>query len=205
MGLIAELGEWVVKQACKQIKLWESQGLKDMPVAVNISPSHFAQESFADDIAALVNQLNISPSLIEIEITESTSRDQTVFTSTCKKLRSLGFKMAIDDFGTGYSSLSVLKDAPVDVLKIDREFIRHIPNDSQSSVLIGTILGMSKALGLQVVAEGIETEEQLTVLVAMGCHMAQGYYFSKPVPAKEIPALAKCCFRRPKENRLASK
>ena len=205
MGLIAELGEWVVKQACKQIKLWEKQGLKDMPVAVNISPSHFAQESFADDIAELVNQLDISPSLIEIEITESTSRDHTVFTSTCKKLRSLGFKMAIDDFGTGYSSLSVLKDAPVDVLKIDREFIRHIPNDSQSSILIGTILGMSKALGLQVVAEGIETEEQLTVLIAMGCHMAQGYYFSKPVPAKEIPALTKCCFRRPKENRPAAK
>ena len=205
MGLIAELGEWVVKTACKQIKLWESQGLKDMPVAVNISPSHFEQESFADDIAKLVNELDISPSLIEIEITESTSRDHTVFIHTCKKLRELGFRTAIDDFGTGYSSLSVLKDAAVDVLKIDREFVRHIPNDSQSSILIGTILGMSKALGLQVVAEGIETEEQLTVLVAMGCHMAQGYYFSKPVPAEEIPALTKCCFRRPKANQVAYK
>ncbi len=205
MGLIAELGEWVVTQACKQIKLWRSQGLKDMPVAVNISPSHFEQEHFSDDMARLVNELDISPSLIEIEITESTSRDHTVFTNTCKKLRALGFRTAIDDFGTGYSSLSVLKDAPVDVLKIDREFVRHLPNDSQSSILIGTILGMSKALGLQVVAEGIETEEQLTVLVAMGCHMAQGYYFSKPVPAKEIPALTKCCFRRPKTNQLAYK
>lgn len=205
MGLIAELGEWVVTQACKQIKLWKSQGLKDIPVAVNISPSHFEQESFADDIANLVSELDISPSLIEIEITESTSRDHSVFIQTCKKLRALGFKTAIDDFGTGYSSLSVLKDAAVDVLKIDREFVRHIPNDSQSSILIGTILGMSKALGLQVVAEGIETEEQLTVLVAMGCHMAQGYYFSKPVPAEEIPALTKCCFRRPKENQVAYK
>ena len=205
MGLIAELGEWVVKTACKQIKLWRSQGLKDMPVAVNISPTHFEQANFAEDMATLVNDLDISPSLIEIEITESTSRDQNVFTNTCKQLRALGFRTAIDDFGTGYSSLSVLKDAPVDVLKIDREFIRHIPNDSQSSILIGTILGMSKALGLEVVAEGIETEEQLTVLIAMGCHMAQGYYFSKPVPAEKIPALTQCCFRRPKVNQIAYK
>ncbi len=205
MGLIAELGEWVVKTACKQIKLWRSQGLKDLPVAVNISPTHFEQDGFAEDMANLVNDLDISPSLIEIEITESTSRDQRVFTNTCKQLRVLGFRTAIDDFGTGYSSLSVLKDAAVDVLKIDREFVRHIPNDSQSSILIGTILGMSKALGLEVVAEGIETEEQLTVLVAMGCHMAQGYYFSKPVPAEKIPALAQCCFRRPKANQVAYK
>jgi len=205
MGLIAELGEWVVKTACKQIKLWNSQGLNDMSVAVNISPTHFEQDNFAEDMARLVHDLGISPALIEIEITESTSRDQSVFTSTCKKLRTLGFRTAIDDFGTGYSSLSVLKDAAVDVLKIDREFIRHIPNDSQSSILIGTILGMSKALGLEVVAEGIETEEQLTVLVAMGCHMAQGYYFSKPVPAEKIPALTQCCFRRPKANKIAYK
>lgn len=205
MGLIAELGEWVVKQACKQIKLWEKQGLVDIPIAVNISPSHFEQESFADDMAKLVHDQKVSPSLIEIEITESTSRDHSVFINTCNKLRALGFSTAIDDFGTGYSSLSVLKDAAVDVLKIDREFVRHIPNDSQSSILIGTILGMSKALGLQVVAEGIETEEQLTVLVAMGCHLAQGYYFSRPVPAKEIPALTKCSFRRPKANQVAYK
>ncbi len=205
MGLIAELGEWVVRTACEQIKLWRSQGIGDIPVAVNISPSHFEQENFADDIANLVDRLDISPSLIEIEITESTSRDHSVFINTCRNLRALGFRTAIDDFGTGYSSLSVLKDAAVDILKIDREFVRHLPNDSQSSILIGTILGMSKALGLQVVAEGIETEEQLTVLVAMGCHMAQGYYFSKPVPAKEIPALTKVCFRRPKANQVVYK
>lgn len=204
MGLIIELGEWVVQQACRQIKLWLTQGIKDVAIAVNISPMHFAQTNFSEAIAKIVHDMGVSPSLIEIEITESTSRDHKVFSSTCQKLRALGFSIAIDDFGTGYSSLSVLKGAAVDVLKIDREFVRHLPNDSQSSILIGTILGMCKALGLQVVAEGIETEEQLQVLVAMGCHMAQGYYFSKPVPAREIPAITKCCFRRPRTTQIAN-
>lgn len=202
MGIIIELGHWVVQQACIQIKSWRKLGIENLPIAVNISPIHFEQANFSEEIVKIVHELEISPSLIEIEITESTSRDHKVFSNTCQKLRMLGFRVAIDDFGTGYSSLSVLKGAAVDVLKIDREFIRHLPNDTQSSILIGTILGMSKALDLEVVAEGIETEEQLNVLVAMGCHMAQGYYFSRPVPAAQIPALTKCSFRRPKPNRV---
>jgi len=203
IGLITELGQWVVRQACQQIISWQQQGINRLSIAVNISPRHFAETHFAQDIADIVKGCGVSPSLIEIEITESTSRDQQVFLHTCQQLRELGFSTAIDDFGTGYSSLSVLKGASVDVLKIDREFIRHLPNDSQSSVLIGTMLGMSKALGLQVVAEGVETEDQLKVLIAMGCHMAQGYYFSKPVPASEIPALTRCCFRRPNTEKVA--
>jgi diguanylate cyclase (GGDEF)-like protein len=203
MGLINELGLWVVQEACRQIKVWEKQGLEEISIAVNISPKHFEHASFSADIAKIVSDSCVSTSLIEIEITESVSRDHKIFLKTCKELRALGFKTAIDDFGTGYSSLSVLKDAAVDILKIDREFVRHLPNDSQSAILFGTILGMSKALNLQVVAEGIETEEQLTALVTMGCHMAQGYYFSKPVPAAEIPALSKCCFRRPRSKRTA--
>ena len=203
LGLITRLGEWVIKEACAQIKTWKNQGLEDIPIAVNISPQHFEEVEFAKDIAKIVNDLDVSPSLIEIEITESTSRNQRVFLKTCQELRKLGFRTAIDDFGTGYSSLSVLKGATIDVLKVDREFIRHLPNDSQASILIGTILGMSKALGMQVVAEGVETEAQLQVLVAMGCHMAQGYYFSRPVCANEIPALMEMCFRRPKTNQVA--
>lgn len=203
LGLITELGQWVVRQACTQIKLWRKQGLDDIAVAVNISPQHFEATDFAVDVAKIVNESGVSPALIEIEITESTSRNQRVFLNTCQQLRKLGFRTAIDDFGTGYSSLAALKGSSVDVLKVDREFIRHLPNDTQASILIGTILGMSKALGLQVVAEGVETEEQLKVLVAMGCHMAQGYYFSKPVPAEEIPALTELCFRRPKTDQVA--
>lgn len=203
LGLITRLGEWVIQEACSQIKAWKNQGLNDIAVAVNISPQHFEETDFAQDIAKIVNDTGVSPSLIEIEITESTSRNQRVFLKTCQQLRKLGFRTAIDDFGTGYSSLSVLKGASIDVLKIDREFIRHLPNDSQASILIGTILGMSKALGMQVVAEGVETEAQLKVLVAMGCHMAQGYYFSKPVQASKIPELTKISFRRPKTNKVA--
>lgn len=205
MGLVIELGNWVVSEACKQIKLWQKQGIYNIPIAVNISTKHFEEINFADDIHTIVNNFGVSPSLIEIEITESTSRNNKIFSLTCQKLRALGFRTAIDDFGTGYSSLSVLKDAAVDVLKIDRAFVRHLPNDPKSSILIGTILGMSKALGLQVVAEGIETEDQLSVLVAMGCHMAQGFYFSKPIPANKIPALTKCCFRKKTINEIPYK
>lgn len=203
IGLINDLGLWAVQEACNQIHIWKSQGLKGVSISVNISSKHFEQNNFAEDIAKIVNDAGISPSLINIEITESISRDHMIFLKTCNELRKLGFKTAIDDFGTGYSSLSVLKDAAVDILKIDREFVRHMPNDSQSAILFGTILGMSKALNLQVIAEGIETEEQLTSLVSMGCHMAQGYYFSKPLPATEIPALSQCCFRRPRANRTS--
>ena len=205
MGLVIELGNWVVSEACKQIKLWQNQGIYNIPIAVNISTKHFEETNFADDIHTIVHNFGVSPSLIEIEITESTSRNNKIFSLTCQKLRALGFRTAIDDFGTGYSSLSVLKDAAVDVLKIDRAFVRHLPNDPKSSILIGTILGMSKALGLQVVAEGIETEDQLSVLVAMGCHMAQGFYFSKPIPANKIPALTKCCFRKNTMNDIPYK
>lgn len=203
MGLIDELGLWVMNEACEQLKSWSDQGLDKLSVAVNISPRHFEQPGFSGDIAMIAQEAGISPSRIEIEITESISRDHTIFLRTCQELRAHGFKTAIDDFGTGYSSLSVLKDAAVDILKIDREFVRHLPNDLQSSILFGTILGMSKALNLKVVAEGIETEDQLKVLVSMGCHMAQGYYFSKPVPATEVPALSKCSFRRPRSDKTA--
>lgn len=189
MGLIDEVGQWVVRTACRQIKLWKYDGAGDIPVAVNISPTHFEKDNFVENISSIVRQENISPAMIEIEITESSSRNQKVFGQHCAELRELGFRVAIDDFGTGYSSLSVLKDAPIDVLKIDREFTRHLPRDTQSSVLIGTMLGMSKALKLEVVIEGVEDESQLQVIAALGCHMAQGYLFSKPVQANEIPAL----------------
>lgn len=203
MGIISEIGKWVVSTACNQIKTWSNAGLKDMPVAVNISPLHFAEDDFVDDVSNIVSEKNINPSLIEIEITESSSRDQKVFTQNCHQLRERGFTVAIDDFGTGYSSLSMLKGASIDVLKIDREFIRHLPKDTESSVLIGTILGMSKALGLKVVAEGIEDETQLQVLLAMGCHILQGNYFSKAVPAVNIASLQKVDFRKLKQNTAA--
>jgi diguanylate cyclase (GGDEF)-like protein len=203
MGLMADIGRWVIQQACDQIKAWREQGLDDISIAVNIAQQHFEQPDFADSVLKIVNDAGIPPSFIDIEITESISCDQKVFTDTCKQLRASGFKTVIDDFGTGYSSIAALKDIPIDILKIDREFIRDLPNNTQSSIIIGTILGISNALGLEVVAEGVENSEQLKTLVAMGCHMAQGLYFSPPVPATEIPALKKHNFRKPSLHRVA--
>lgn len=203
MGLMQDIGNWVVMQACNQINDWRKQGLEDIPVSVNISQQHFEKPDFVDNMLKIVNDTKISPSLIEIEITECISRNHKIFTSTCNQLRSHGFTTAIDDFGTGYSSLSALKEIPIDILKIDHEFIRNLPNDTQSSIIIGTILGISNALGLQVVAEGVENNEQLKTLVAIGCHMAQGFYFSPPVPAANIPAIRKQNFRKPNIYRVA--
>jgi len=196
MGLAIDIGLWVIRDACQQIKQWEQQGLADMPVAINIAPQHFEQTGFAQTLFNIVNEEGISPALIELDLTESILQNQETFNQTCTQLRNYGFITAFDDFGTGYASLSELKGIAIDQLKIDKEFIRNLPNDTQSSIIVGTILGISNALGLRVVAEGVENEDQLKTLVAMGCHMAQGYYFSKPVPAKDIPELCKHNFRQ---------
>ncbi len=203
MGLMIEIGEWVIQQVCKQINQWRLQNIEDIPVSINISQQHFQQPDFVDNLLKSVSDADISPSLIEIEITESIARDQKTFNYTCRKLRLHGFTTAIDDFGTGYSSLSVLKQIPIDVLKIDNAFITNLPNDSQSSIIIGTILGISNALGLKVVAEGVESNDQLKTLIAMGCHLAQGHYFSPAVTASKIPELRKQNFRRTEIYRVA--
>jgi diguanylate cyclase (GGDEF)-like protein len=203
LDLMSEIGYWIIQEACNQIKAWRQQGLDDISIAVNISQQHFEQPDFADSVYKIIKDAGISPSLIEIAITESISRNHKVFTDTCRQLRAFGFKIAIDDFGTGYSSLSALRESPIDVLKIDREFIRNLPNDRQSAIIIGTILGLSNALGLQVIAEGVENNDQVKTLAAMGCHTAQGAYFSRSVAAAEIPALRKHNFRNPNINLVA--
>lgn len=203
LGLTRDIEHWVLQQACKQINAWREQGHGDIPIAVNISQQHFTQPEFTHGILQIVNDASVPASLIEIETTESLTAEDKAFSDTCKQLHSLGFRIAIDGFSSGYSSLSSLKEMPIDVLKIDRKFIRDLLNDKQSSIIIGTILGISNALGLQVVAEGVENNQQLKALAAMGCHMAQGFYFSEPVPAAEIPALNKHNFRNPNLHRVA--
>jgi len=203
MGLIVDIGHWVIRDVCHQIKRWEEHGLVDMPVAINIARQHFEQANFAQTLFNIVTKEGIPPSLIEIDITESILQNQKIFNQTCNQLRNYGFTTTFDDFGTGYASLSELKGIAIDQLKIDEEFIRNLPNDTQSSIIVGTILGISNALGLRVVAEGVENEDQLKTLVAMGCHMAQGYYFSKPIPAQDIPKLCKHNFRQSNINLVA--
>lgn len=194
VGLIDAIGVWVLETACRQAVMWHQEGLTSLVMAVNISPGHFESPDFTDTVARVLLVTGIAPACLEIEVTESVTRDSLRHASISESLRRLGVRVAIDDFGTGYSSLAVLKKMPIDTLKLDRAFIRDMLEDSGSSMLIGTLIGMAKGLHLSTVAEGVETLEQVRVLTALGCPLAQGYYFSRPVKADLIPALARTDF-----------
>lgn len=191
IGLIDALGVWVLHTACRQAVAWQRDGLADLEMAVNISPGHFESPGFVDAVAHALRDSGLAPDRLEIEVTESVTRNPRLHATVSAGLRDLGVRVAIDDFGTGYSSLSVLKHMPINTLKLDRQFIHDMLGDTRSSVLIGTIIGMAKGLGYAVVAEGVETLEQVHVLKGLGCPLAQGYFFSRPVIADEIPAMVK--------------
>ncbi len=184
--LISDIESWVIQEACKQISNWRSQGLEDISVTIHISEQHFEQPDFVYNTLKITTDADIPSHLIEIEINEHVTRQQEVYLNTCEHLRSLGFKISVDGFAAGYSSLSTLKQSPIDTLRIEKEFIQHIPNDTQSSIILGAILGLSNELGLEVVATGIENKEQLLTLTAIGCHYAQGNYFSSPMTADNV-------------------
>lgn len=194
IGLIQAIGVWVLETACRQAVSWHQEGLPSLVMAVNISPGHFESPDFIDTVARVLLVTGIAPECLEIEVTESVTRDSLRHASISESLRHLGVRVAIDDFGTGYSSLAVLKKMPIDTLKLDRAFIRDMLEDSGSSMLVGTLIGMAKGLHLTTVAEGVETLEQVRVLTALGCPLAQGYYFSRPVLSDRIPALARTDF-----------
>ena len=194
IGLIDAIGVWVLETACHQAVAWHQAGMTDLVMAVNISPGHFGSPEFTDTVARVLLVTGISPASLEIEVTESVTRDSLRHAAISDSLRRLGVRVAIDDFGTGYSSLGVLKKMPIDTLKLDRAFIRDMLDDAESAVIIGTLLGMAKGLNLTTVAEGVETLEQVQVLIGLGCPLAQGYYFSRPVTADLIPALAQTDF-----------
>jgi len=196
IGLIDAIGVWVLETACRQAVAWQEQGLGSLVMAVNISPGHFESPGFADTVARVLLVTGITPACLEIEVTESVTRDSLRHAAISDSLRRIGVRVAIDDFGTGYSSLAVLRKMPLDTLKLDRAFIRDMLDDAQSSVLIGTLIGMAKGLQLTTVAEGVETLEQVLVLTGLGCVFAQGYFFSRPVTADLIPALAQTNFLR---------
>ncbi len=190
IGLISKLGEWVILTACKQITAWRLLGLPPLRMAVNISGSHFQEADFIDTTQQILTETGVEPEALELEITEGViqNTDQTI--TTFKRLKALGISIAIDDFGTGYSCLSSLKQLPIDCLKVDRSFLHGLLENVDDSVIIATIIGMGHALGLSVVAEGVEREDQVKYLHGIGCDLVQGYYFSKPVPANQIPKLA---------------
>lgn len=186
-GLIVPIGEWVIEEACRQNKAWQDAGHPPIPVAVNISAVQFRRENFVETVTRILAETGLSPQCLELEITESVvMHDAQRVVEQLVRLKEVGVQLAIDDFGTGYSSLSYLKRFPVDKLKIDMSFVREIPADSDAAAIAAVIIGIGRTLGLQVIAEGVETIEQLPALKAQGCNQAQGYYFSRPLPPEQF-------------------
>ncbi|NNL67431.1 MAG: EAL domain-containing protein, partial [Myxococcales bacterium] len=184
-GLMIALGERVLRKACLQVKEWRRLELPPVRISVNISAHQFATDAIGEMVQAVLRETPVSPRQLDIEITESAMMlNKDVTENVLRMLKGFGITVAIDDFGTGYSSLSYLKGFPVDSIKIDRAFVRDITEDPDDAALTAAIISMAKALNLRIVAEGVETEEQLAFLRERGCDEAQGYLFSKPLPAE---------------------
>ena len=191
-GLIVDVGRWVLEESIKQVKHWQAMGLwqPNMRLGVNISPRQFRSSRFIDDVRDILRRQDFDPSLLEMEITEGiVIQNLDVTIATMSTLREQGVVFALDDFGTGYSSISYLKQLPVSVLKIDKSFVRDITLDRNDRILVETITAMGNLLGLEVVAEGVETEEQLALLRDYNCAYYQGFLCSKPVSADLFEAL----------------
>ncbi|WP_312143677.1 putative bifunctional diguanylate cyclase/phosphodiesterase [Lysinibacillus capsici] len=189
-GLINDIGVWVLRKACAQARQWNESHDLSLRVAVNISPIHISTGGFVDMVRSVIAETGIDPNLLEIEITEMSMLDYTEdLIDTIKQLRELGITISLDDFGTGYSSLNYLKKFPVDVLKIDRAFVRDIVPEKSGIAMISAMISLAHALNLQVVAEGVEEEAELNVLREHGCEYVQGYYFSKPLSVEDFTNL----------------
>lgn len=186
-GLIEQLGHWVIEQACRQTQQWHLQGLSHLRVAVNLSARQFSNAKLVDDISQILQSTGLPADALELEITESMVVDNSAAAvKTLDRLRALGVEISIDDFGTGYSNLQCLKQFPLNSLKIDRSFVRDLTVDREDAAIIRAIILMSRGLGLNVIAEGIETQEQLNFLMENHCPMGQGYLFSKPLSATQF-------------------
>lgn len=185
-GLILAIGDWVLREACRQMRAWQDAGLAAGTMAVNLSARQLRQTDLAQRISRILRETGLAASDLELEITESSLMDNLASAATVlADLEHLGLRIAVDDFGTGYSSLSYLKTFPLHCLKIDRSFIRDIPDDDNDTAIVRTIIALADTLGLTVIAEGVETEAQLAYLRANRCDQAQGYLFSRPLPADE--------------------
>ncbi len=187
IGMIESIGNWVIKTACKQIAEWQDKYKVTLPVAVNISARQFRNPGFVPYIDTVLQEFQLEPSCLEIEITESAIMEQTRQTSLAmKQLKERNIRVSIDDFGTGYSSLNYLRRFMIDTLKIDRSFVQEITEGTDEAAITCAIIALGRSLNMNVVAEGVETGEQARFLFKNGCNEAQGYHFSKPIPAEEI-------------------
>ncbi len=189
-GHMIPLGLWVIEQVCRQLKQWQSLATPVPRVAINVAAVHFRQAGFAEDVRGVLDRHGIDPDLIELELTERSLMEDTESTRAClRALKDIGVRLAIDDFGTGYSCLSYLRRFPLDVIKIDRSFVSDLDTSADAQAICGLILSIAHRLSLDVVAEGIESEQQLAFLTKQGCQFGQGYYFSRPVDPIEIASL----------------
>lgn len=186
-GLIVPIGRWVLREACRQVKAWIDAGLAVVPVAVNISALEFRHKNFLEGLVLILEETGLAPGYLELELTESIlMHDVEASASVLASLKAMGLKLAIDDFGTGYSSLSYLKRFPIDTLKIDQSFVRDIATDADDATIVSAVIGMGRSLNHRVIAEGVETAEQLSFLRARHCPEGQGYLFSHPLSAEDF-------------------
>ncbi len=189
-GLILPIGQWVLREACRQARGWIDAGLHAVPVAVNVSSLEFRSEGFLENLRAILKDTCLDPRYLELELTESVLMQHAESSAAVlRALKSIGVRLAVDDFGTGYSSLSYLKKFPIDSLKIDQSFVNDITTDTDDATIVSAVITMAKTLKQCVIAEGVETEDQVAFLQAHGCDGAQGYYFSKPVVSDEFAKL----------------
>ena len=189
-GLVSSVGEFVLRTACAQVKQWRQLGLPSIRMSVNLSAHQFKTLDVADVVAQIIKETPVSPRSIEVEITETAMmQHEKLAVEVLQRLKGIGITVSLDDFGTGYSSLSYLRQFPVDTVKIDRSFITELTTDPDDAAITAAIISMAKTLNLTIVAEGVETEEQLEILRGFGCDEMQGYLFSPPVPADEATLL----------------
>ncbi|MEM6715703.1 MAG: EAL domain-containing protein [Cyanobacteria bacterium P01_C01_bin.147] len=189
IGLIIPLGDWVLKQACCQLKTWQQEGFEDLEIAVNLSARQLHHPTLVQDIKQVLTAFDLAPHHLELEVTETAALDNLeVSMSALNQLRQLGTRLVMDDFGTGYSSLNYLKQLPFHGLKIDRSFVKDVPHDEQDIAMVKAVIAMGQALQLGLVAEGVETPEQMDCLHDLGCHQMQGYWFSRPLDCHAMTA-----------------
>jgi len=191
-GLIVPIGRWVLRETCRQVKAWQAAGLEPMPIAVNISAIEFRSPGFLDGVRRILDETGLDPRFLELELTESVLMESVGATAAVlEELKSMGLRLTVDDFGTGYSSLSYLTQLPIDALKVDQSFVRDIGSEGEGSPIITAVISMGKSLHHRVIAEGVETAEQLAFLRQQHCEEGQGFHFSRPLKADEFAALLK--------------
>jgi len=189
-GLIDVLGQIALEQSCALLRRWQLTGVKAVPIAVNLSARQLLRDSLADEVAALLHRYQVSPDLLDLELTESSVMENIESASALlHKLHAIGCKIAVDDFGTGYSSLAYLSQLPLSALKIDRTFVSRIQQSDQNAAIVRAVISLSHSLQLQVIAEGVETEATMDFLRDNHCDLVQGFLFSRALPADDMTAL----------------